>query len=397
MDPPARGSAAAANRSAGATAAAAAGQGEETSAGRHAAAADVLTRPRGARTRWRPAGAPSRRARDRSRQGRRLACRCSCPRCLTPIPTCARWPRSRSASSAMRSAEAALVPLLTDASPRVRGRAAEALGLIGAKGAAAAIGQMVAEYARSAAVAGMQPDDEAASIAPEAEAFKLGLFALVRLKAYDPIAGGRPHGQPAGDDVVAGGVRAAAGRRSAGGARAAATARSQRALHARVRRPRPRHPQGRVGGEAAHRPARSRREGRGRADGRGDPRARSARGDGCGRFARAAGRHANRAPQHPPRGGEGARAGSARPTGWRWCRICWTDEWPDLRAAALRAAAAIDQESFMVVLAGLEPDRHWRVRTALAETLGTLPAEQRNRTAAHRCCRTRTSVSSRRC
>ncbi len=87
------------------------------------------------------------------------------------------------------SAEAALAPLLTDASPRVRGRAAEALGLIGAKGAAAAIGQMVAEYARSAAVAGMQPDDEAAPIAPEAEAFKLGLFALVRLKAYDPMAG----------------------------------------------------------------------------------------------------------------------------------------------------------------------------------------------------------------
>ena len=51
----------------------------------------------------------------------------------------------------------------------------------------------------------------------------------------------------------------------------------------------------------------------------------------------------------------------------------WTDEWPDLRAAAFRAAAAIDQESFMIVLAGLEPDRHWRVRTALAETLGTLP------------------------
>ena len=46
-----------------------------------------------------------------------------------------------------------------------------------------------------------------------------------------------------------------------------------------------------------------------------------------------------------------------------------------MRAAALRAAAAIDQESFIAVLAGMEPDRHWRVRAALAETLGTLPAE----------------------
>ena len=45
----------------------------------------------------------------------------------------------------------------------------------------------------------------------------------------------------------------------------------------------------------------------------------------------------------------------------------WTDEWPDMRAAAFRAAAAIDQESFIAVLAGMEPDRHWRVRAALAE------------------------------
>ena len=43
----------------------------------------------------------------------------------------------------------------------------------------------------------MSPDDETEPAVPEAEAFKLGLFALVRLKAYDPIAaavldGGRP-------------------------------------------------------------------------------------------------------------------------------------------------------------------------------------------------------------
>jgi cyclophilin family peptidyl-prolyl cis-trans isomerase len=45
-----------------------------------------------------------------------------------------------------------------------------------------------------------------------------------------------------------------------------------------------------------------------------------------------------------------------------------------MRAAALRAAAAIDQESFVAVLAGMDPDPHWRVRAALADTLGTLPA-----------------------
>ena len=34
----------------------------------------------------------------------------------------------------------------------------------------------------------MKPDDEAWPAAPEAEAFKLALFALVRLKAYEPLA-----------------------------------------------------------------------------------------------------------------------------------------------------------------------------------------------------------------
>ena len=85
-----------------------------------------------------------------------------------------------------------MTPLLTDASPLVRGRAAEALGLIGAKGAAAAIGQMVAEYATSAAVAAMQPDDEAEPIAPEAEAFKLGSVCARAAEGVRPAGrGGR--------------------------------------------------------------------------------------------------------------------------------------------------------------------------------------------------------------
>ena len=43
----------------------------------------------------------------------------------------------------------------------------------------------------------MQPDDEAVAVAPEAEAFKLGLFALVRLKAFEPMAAAvLANGQP---------------------------------------------------------------------------------------------------------------------------------------------------------------------------------------------------------
>ena len=247
---------------------------------------------------------------------------------------------------------------------------------MGAKGAAAAIGQMVAEYARSAAVAGMQPDDETAPIAPEAEAFKLGLFALVRLKAYDPHGRRRP--RRAGQPVttwwpVAYALQRVEDPRAAPAA--AAAARSQRALHACVRRPRPGHPQGCVGGQAAHRPARTRREGRARADGRGDPCAGPARARrDAAAFPGATGRYANRAPQRPAGGRHGprkarlGRGAADRPGSLdrRVAAICARPRSAPPPPSTRRASS--------IVLASLEPDRHWRVRVALAETLGTLPA-----------------------
>jgi cyclophilin family peptidyl-prolyl cis-trans isomerase/HEAT repeat protein len=52
-----------------------------------------------------------------------------------------------------------------------------------------------------------------------------------------------------------------------------------------------------------------------------------------------------------------------------------TDGWPTMRIAALRAAAAIDQESFLLVLSGLDPDPHWTVRAALADIVAGLRPE----------------------
>ena len=52
-----------------------------------------------------------------------------------------------------------------------------------------------------------------------------------------------------------------------------------------------------------------------------------------------------------------------------------TDDWPALRAAAIRAAAAIDPDNFTLILSGLEIDRHWMGRAALADALGAQPAE----------------------
>ena len=58
-----------------------------------------------------------------------------------------------------------------------------------------------------------------------------------------------------------------------------------------------------------------------------------------------------------------------------------TDDWPALRAAAIRANAAIDPDNFTLILSGLEIDRHWMGRAALADALGLAGAGGRDRPA----------------
>jgi cyclophilin family peptidyl-prolyl cis-trans isomerase/HEAT repeat protein len=49
-----------------------------------------------------------------------------------------------------------------------------------------------------------------------------------------------------------------------------------------------------------------------------------------------------------------------------------TDTWPSLRAAAVTALARTDPDIFLTAISGLDADRHWSVRAALASALGTL-------------------------
>lgn len=49
--------------------------------------------------------------------------------------------------------------------------------------------------------------------------------------------------------------------------------------------------------------------------------------------------------------------------------------WPPLRAAVLRALARIDAMTFTTVLSALDPDPDWRVRAALADAVTELPPE----------------------
>jgi cyclophilin family peptidyl-prolyl cis-trans isomerase/HEAT repeat protein len=87
-----------------------------------------------------------------------------------------------------QEATGALRVALGDPSPIVRGRAAEALGLIGDAASAPAIGAMVAGYVKAGAIANVFPDEGGYPLAPDVEATRLGLYALTRLKAYEPLA-----------------------------------------------------------------------------------------------------------------------------------------------------------------------------------------------------------------
>jgi cyclophilin family peptidyl-prolyl cis-trans isomerase/HEAT repeat protein len=268
------------------------------------------------------------------------------------------------------SIESALTPLLTDAVPMVRGRAAEALGQIGAKGAAAAIGQMVAEYAKSGPVTAMPPDGEAAS--PEATALTLGLNALVRLKAYDAMASA----VLADSQPVTAWWPVAYALQRVEDPRAApvlvrllgAQSRYARAFAARglgvLKEPSAVKPLVALLEPSAKSPLEVTISVV-RALGQiGSPEAAPA----VIRFLTEAGTHPNVRLEAVTALGS-LHATDAIPA----IQDLMTDDWPSMRGAALRAAAAIDQESFVAVLAGMEPDRHWRVRAALADTLGTLP------------------------
>lgn len=88
-----------------------------------------------------------------------------------------------------RRAADALVRLLTnDADMRVRGRAADALGRLGDTQHAPAIARLAREVIDAGALSAIADDELGHPLAPEVEAYRLALYALVRLKAWDGLA-----------------------------------------------------------------------------------------------------------------------------------------------------------------------------------------------------------------
>jgi cyclophilin family peptidyl-prolyl cis-trans isomerase/HEAT repeat protein len=270
------------------------------------------------------------------------------------------------------SAAPQLTQALADPTPLVRGRAAEALGQIGAKDAAAAIAKVAAEYVTNPAVTSMGPDDETWPAAPEAEAFKLTLFALVRLGAYEPLAsvvisGDRsvsnwwpvafalqrindPRAAPALKQLAQG-----TGKYSvAFAARGLGTAKDQSAVPLLLSLLDPKRPievivsaaraVAQLGAASAVEPLME--------------------------LARNPDMHPNVRLEAVTALG-GLRARDAVPL----MQDLMTDSWPVMRIAATRAAAAIDQETFLIVLASFPEDRDWTVRAAMAGILADMPPE----------------------
>jgi cyclophilin family peptidyl-prolyl cis-trans isomerase/HEAT repeat protein len=269
------------------------------------------------------------------------------------------------------SATEPLRAALADPDPLVRGRAAEALGSIGAKDAADDVGRLAAEYARSASVTAMSPDDEAWPVAAEAEAFRLALYALVRLQAYEPLASAALDGgvpvtewwpvayafQRIGDARAQGPLthllRSNGKYTKSFAARGLGALRDRGSVDALIPLASPERAPLEVVVSVIRALAQI-----------GDPRGiapivalvRDIRIDPNIRLEAVTALGALRAAEGLP-----------------YIEDYATDQWSTMRIAALRAAAAIDPEHFVVVLGSLDADRDWTVRAALADVLASLP------------------------
>jgi cyclophilin family peptidyl-prolyl cis-trans isomerase/HEAT repeat protein len=233
---------------------------------------------------------------------------------------------------------------------------------------------MVGELVRSAPVAAMQPDDETWPAAAEGEACKLGLFALVRLRAFDPLAAavlenGRPisdwwpiaYALQRVDDKRAAPVFAellkSRGRYTrafaARGLGALRDASAGPALTALLE------PAVKSGLEVSVQAIRAIGQ--------------INYADGAAALMKVAANTTT----HPNLRLEAVNAVGALRSSEALPLLyeLMTESWAAMRSAAMQAAARTDADAFVLVLASLEPDRDWRVRSTLATILGTLPPE----------------------
>jgi cyclophilin family peptidyl-prolyl cis-trans isomerase/HEAT repeat protein len=274
----------------------------------------------------------------------------------------------------LREGVAPLVTALaSDPSIKVRGRAIEAVGLIGDASAASSVAAAAAGCA--AHLAPLEPDDESGPKTPEIELCRLSLFALVRLKDYDALsrvaldASGQPVArwwpvayalQRIGDRravpalltlASSAGVYprafalrglAAAGERGAVPIAQAVAMDQSTDVRLRVAAVRALAELGSV--ESAPRIL---------------------------ELVTAAATPRNLALEAVTATGA---LGDRR--AFDVLVDLWSDPWPAMRAAAIAAAARVNPDGFLLVISSLDRDKDWSVRAALSTTFAGLPADR---------------------
>jgi cyclophilin family peptidyl-prolyl cis-trans isomerase/HEAT repeat protein len=267
----------------------------------------------------------------------------------------------------------ALRTQLADPSLVVRGRVIEALGMIGDRGAGPAIVQALADC--PAWLGSIAPDDEAWPQAPPVEACRLAIYALVRLQDFDAVAALTlgPGGQPVGPWwPVAFGLQRLNDRRALPALRSLANVdgiytpafalRGLTALEDADSLPRARALVTSAGTDVKVRVAALRLLGR----------------IGTAADAKLLVGLLSQEPAGSPLAIEATMAlgGMRAPEAFDALVDGIASTVPAMRAASMAAAARLDPDAFLLVLAGLNRDRDWQVRAALAEVLGTLPADR---------------------
>jgi cyclophilin family peptidyl-prolyl cis-trans isomerase/HEAT repeat protein len=272
------------------------------------------------------------------------------------------------------SAADALVAALADPDPLVQGRAAEALGMIGHKAAVPGIAAMMRAHIQGGALANIAPDDLEYPKPPPVEATRLGMYALVRLSAYDALAStlldssGQPVSRwwpvayafrrvndPRAAPVLLALLRSEGTFTRAFAARGLGVIKEVKAAETLV-------------GLAAN----DREIGNVRVEA-----IRSLADIGAGAAATTLIKVASTANDANLRLEAVTALGTLRAAEAVDLLIdSLTDSWPTMRAAAFVALARTDPDTFLTALSGIDPDREWSVRAAVATALGSLTAER---------------------
>ena len=273
--------------------------------------------------------------------------------------------------------QSAVEPLraaLADPRALVAGRAAEALGLLNDAASAPAIGKMVA--ANAAAAAAIAPDDARAEVGEAADAFRLGVYALARLKNYDALSASvlAPRRRSPACNGGPSPMRCSASKTSA---------RCRRCSRSRGRRA----------------PTRRRSPSRGSARCAIPPRfpsclplidaSRATSGAtieairAIGRIGDARGEPVLTKLLYTRGMNPMVRAETLLALGDSAAQVSVDafvdflgDPLPTVRLAALQGFAKRDDDTFLTVLSGLDPDAHWSVRAGLATILGSKDPER---------------------